>query len=150
MRNQVTLYVPNHSLHEPNPNEKDEHSTTFLLTYVVTVIDDLRSTVISLQNPPCNKSMCRGQEQGAIDRRPSAGTQLQGAERVEGGRKDKLPRCAKHKRRHGLRGESASYSYLAPIMAEAEKYISAPMKGIFGRRVMSRITLLKMLVFRPV
>jgi hypothetical protein len=152
MRNQVTLYVQRVAskaqAQEPNPNEKDEHSTTFLLKYLVTAIDDLRSTVISLQNPPCNQSMCRGQGRGAFGRRPSAGTQVQGAERVEGGRKHKLPRCAKHKRRHGLRGESTSYS--CQPWPRRKKYISAPMKGIFRRRVMSRITLLKMLVFRPV
>ena len=75
--------------------------------------------------------MCRGQEQGTFERRPSAGTQVQGAERVEGGRKHKLPRCAKHKRRHGLRGESASYSYQEPIMAEAEKVHFGADEGYF-------------------
>jgi len=120
MRNQVTLYAQRVASKAQAQEQKqngtdDEHSTTFLLKYLVTAIDDLRSTVISLQDPPCTASVCRGRGRG-------------------GGRKDKfLPRCAyssKHKRRHGLRGENASYQ--EPIMAEAEKVLFGPDEGYFS------------------
>ena len=137
MRNQVTLYAQRVASKAQAQEQKqngtdDEHSTTFLLKYLVTAIDDLRSTVISLQNTPCTVSVCRGHGWVAFERPPSSGTQVHGAEGVEGGRKDKLPRCAKHKKRRGLRGESASYSYQEPIMAEAVKVHFGADEGCFS------------------
>ena len=111
MRNQVTLYVQrvaSKALNQEqlNSGKEDELGTTFVLKYLVTAVDDLRSNVISLQDPlpghvniPSVTGCCR-----------------------KGGRKDRFTGCAKHtntynKRRQGLRGESARYQ--GPIMAEA-------------------------------
>ena len=111
MRNQVTLYVQrvaSKALNQEqlNSGKEDELGTTFVLKYLVTAVDDLRSNVISLQDPlprhvniPSVTGCCR-----------------------KGGRKGRFTGFAKHtntynKRRQGLRGESARYQ--GPIMAEA-------------------------------
>ncbi len=108
MRNQVTLYVQrvaSKALNQAQLDSGKEHevATTFVLKYLVTAVDDLRSNVISLQDPlpphiniPSVTGYCR-----------------------KGGRKG---RFTKHnnrynKRRQGLRGESASYQ--GPILTEA-------------------------------
>ncbi len=95
MRNQVTLYVQRVASKafawEQKINKgSDEHSTTFVLKYLVTAIDDLRSTMISMQKLPSTPSVYRGQGRGR-------------------GRQGIFPRCVKHKRRTGLMDESTSY-----------------------------------------
>ncbi len=87
MHNQVTLYVQRVA---SKAQAIEEESTIFVLKYLVTAIDDLRSTMISMQKPPYTPSVYRGQGRG---RR----------------RKGNFPRFVKHKGRNGLTDESASY-----------------------------------------
>ncbi len=102
MRNQVTLYVQRMTSKALAQGD-NEQSTAFVLKYLVTAIDDLRSTVISVQKTRYTLSvddltvlrsiMSRGQGRG-------------------GGRKGKFLGNAKHKRKQGLRCESARYPHL--------------------------------------
>jgi len=107
MRNQVTLYVQRVAskalTQEQKQNGKDEQSTTFVLKYLVTAVDDLRSAVVSAHNPAhsCNSpSVYRARVQGRGR-----------------GSKGRFAWRAKHKRTPLLRGESACYQ--GPVTAEA-------------------------------
>jgi hypothetical protein len=101
MRNQVTLYVQRRAskslwLNQELGGKDIEQNTTFVLKYLVTAMDDLRSAVKTMHNSPYTSSEYHGQdESGGLEER------------------------AKQKRRQRLRSGSASSQ--GPIMPETQE-----------------------------